>query len=164
MSGYHQWYNQGCRVGLLTILGVSVSFFCPTLEVQLNNYLHHTLKLGIPVEMVQCLMKLSGSNALLLLSWAPVQIKLQLTSSGDSWSCPLSTVRMHQQFSFMNPTLNPSNENFAEQWSKFFMFFGWKFSCNIVWSARFCTSIVANTETEISLETHSAVSFDWRRW
>jgi len=29
-------------------------FFCPTLtpEVQLDNFLHHTPKLGIPVEMV----------------------------------------------------------------------------------------------------------------
>jgi len=34
--------------------------FCPTLslEVQLDHFLHHTPKLGIPVEMVQYLFKL----------------------------------------------------------------------------------------------------------
>ena len=37
-----------------------VRFFCltPTPDVQLNHFLNHTLKLGIPVEMVQCLLKL----------------------------------------------------------------------------------------------------------
>jgi len=35
-------------------------FFCltPTLDVQLDHFLHHTPKLGIPVEMVQFLLKL----------------------------------------------------------------------------------------------------------
>ena len=60
--------NQGCgvirsrrflvRVGFLTTMGVSVGFFCPTLDVQLHQFLHHTPKLGIPVEMVQFLLKL----------------------------------------------------------------------------------------------------------
>ena len=38
--------------------GVGVGFFCPTLtpEVQLDHFLHHTHKLGIPIEMVQFLM------------------------------------------------------------------------------------------------------------
>jgi len=42
-------------VGCLTTLGAEVRFFCsaPTLDVQLDHFLHHTLKLGIPVEMVQ---------------------------------------------------------------------------------------------------------------
>jgi len=47
-------------VGFLTTLGVGVGFFCltPTPDVQLDHFLHHTLKLGIPVEMVQFLLKL----------------------------------------------------------------------------------------------------------
>jgi len=45
-------------VGFLTTLGVGVGFFCPTLDVQLDYFLHHTIKLGIPVEMVQFLSKL----------------------------------------------------------------------------------------------------------
>jgi len=32
--------------------------FCPTPEVQLNHFLHHTPKLGILVEMAQFIMKL----------------------------------------------------------------------------------------------------------
>ena len=43
-------------VGFLTTLGVE--FFCPTPDVQLDHILHHTRKLGIPVEMVQFLLKL----------------------------------------------------------------------------------------------------------
>ena len=39
-------------VGLLTTLGVSLRFFCLTLDAQLKDFLHHSLKLGIPVEMV----------------------------------------------------------------------------------------------------------------
>jgi len=41
-------------VGILTMLGVGVGFFCqtPTPEVQLNH-LNHTPKLDIPAEMVQ---------------------------------------------------------------------------------------------------------------
>ena len=47
-------------VGFLTTLEVGVGFFCPTPtpEVLLNHFLHHTRKLGIPVEMVQFPMKL----------------------------------------------------------------------------------------------------------
>jgi len=66
--------NQGCGVGagdvrsrrflggvgFLTTLGVGVGFICPTPipDAQLDNFLHHTPKLGIPVEMVQFLLKL----------------------------------------------------------------------------------------------------------
>ena len=32
--------------------------FCPTPDVQLDHFIHHTPKLGIPVEMVQFLLKL----------------------------------------------------------------------------------------------------------
>jgi len=48
------------RVGFLTALGAGVGFFCPTPipEVQLDHFLHHTPKLGIPVEMVQFFLKL----------------------------------------------------------------------------------------------------------
>jgi len=38
--------------------GVGVGFFCPTPDVQLDHFLYHTFKLGIPVEMVQFLLKL----------------------------------------------------------------------------------------------------------
>jgi len=48
----------GFGVGFLTTLGVGVGFFCPTPDVQLDNFLHHTPKLGIPLEMVQFLLKL----------------------------------------------------------------------------------------------------------
>jgi len=45
-------------VGFLTTLGAGVGFFCPTPDVQLDHFLNHTLKLGIPVEIVQFLSKL----------------------------------------------------------------------------------------------------------
>ena len=47
-------------VGFLTKLGGKVGFFCPTptLDAQLDHFLHHTPKLGIPVEMIQFLLKL----------------------------------------------------------------------------------------------------------
>jgi len=32
--------------------------FCPTPDIQLDHFLHHTPNLGIPVEMVQFLLKL----------------------------------------------------------------------------------------------------------
>ena len=35
-----------------------MGFFCPTSDVQLDHILHHTPKLGIPVEIVQSLLKL----------------------------------------------------------------------------------------------------------
>jgi len=48
----------GDGVGFPTTLGVGVEFFCPAPEVELNHILHHTLKLGIPVEIVQFVLKL----------------------------------------------------------------------------------------------------------
>jgi len=52
----------GIGVGFLTTLGVGagVGFFCQTStsDAQLDHFLHHTPKLGIPVEMVQFLLKL----------------------------------------------------------------------------------------------------------
>jgi len=50
----------GVGVGLLTTLGVGVGFFCPTPtpDVQLDHLLHHIPKFGIPIEMVQFLLKL----------------------------------------------------------------------------------------------------------
>jgi len=61
--------NQGCRVVtsyrflggvvFITTLGVGVRFFCPTPDVHLDNFIHHTTVLGIPVEMVQFLLKFS---------------------------------------------------------------------------------------------------------
>jgi len=47
----------GVGVGFLTTLGVGVGFFCPTLNTHLDHFLHHTPKLGIPVETVQFLLK-----------------------------------------------------------------------------------------------------------
>ena len=40
--------------------GIRVGFFCPTPtpDFQLDHFLHHTPKLGIPVEMVQFVLKL----------------------------------------------------------------------------------------------------------
>jgi len=50
------------EVGFLTTLGVGVGFFLSdstaTLDVQLDNFFHHTPKLGIPFETVQFLLKL----------------------------------------------------------------------------------------------------------
>ena len=45
-------------IGFLSTLGVGVGFFCPIPQVQLDHFSHHTLKLGIPVEIVQFLLKL----------------------------------------------------------------------------------------------------------
>jgi len=49
-------------VGFLTTLGVG--FFCPTPDANLDNFLHHTPKLGIPVEMVQVVVRLLPTNFL----------------------------------------------------------------------------------------------------
>jgi len=48
----------GVGVGFLTTPGIGIGYFCPTPNLQLDHFLHHTLKLGIPVEMVQFLLKL----------------------------------------------------------------------------------------------------------
>jgi len=46
-------------VGFLTTLGVGIGIFCPSPnpDVQLENFLHQTPELRIPVEMVQFLLK-----------------------------------------------------------------------------------------------------------
>ena len=71
------------RVGFLTTLGVGVGFFCSTPEIQLHHSLHHTPKLGIPVEMVQFLLKILLKEIILAvyhdLHWLLVATKL-LTS------------------------------------------------------------------------------------
>jgi len=46
----------GDGVEFLRSLGVGVGFFRPTPDVQLDHFLRHTPKLGIPVEMVQFLL------------------------------------------------------------------------------------------------------------
>jgi len=50
----------GVGVAFLSTLGIGVEFFCriATPDVQIGSVLHHTPKLGIPVEKVQFLMKL----------------------------------------------------------------------------------------------------------
>ena len=65
--------EQGCRVGVAgnrMFLGgvgfprtLGFGYFCPTPEIQLNNFLHRTLKLGIPDEMARFL-KLSVEHLL----------------------------------------------------------------------------------------------------
>jgi len=49
--------KQGCGVvrSRRFLGGVGFGFFCPTPEVQLDHFLHHTPKMGIPVEIVQLL-------------------------------------------------------------------------------------------------------------
>jgi len=82
------------------------------------------------------LVALQGSNPPTAHSWAPAQIKLQFTWSDDDWSCPPITVRMHQRFSFMNQLIQRSilaTKIFLSNGQHFWMFFGWKFSCHIVW-------------------------------
>jgi len=53
-------FSGGIEVGVLPPQGVGVGFFCPiqTPDVQLDHFLHHTLKLGISVEMAQFILKL----------------------------------------------------------------------------------------------------------
>ena len=51
-------FLSGVGVGFLTILGVGIGQKNPTPDVQLGHFLHHTPKLGIPVEMVQFFLKL----------------------------------------------------------------------------------------------------------
>jgi len=50
----------GVGEGFLTTLGVGAVFFCPTPtpDVLFDNFLYHTSKMRIPVEMVQFLLKL----------------------------------------------------------------------------------------------------------
>jgi len=48
--GWSRRFLGGVGVGFLTTLGIGVAFFCPTPDVQLDQFLHHTPKLGIPVE------------------------------------------------------------------------------------------------------------------
>ena len=50
-------------IGFLTTLGVGFSY--PTPEVQLDHFLHHTPKLGIPVEMetISCKTFLETDNS-----------------------------------------------------------------------------------------------------
>ena len=53
--------HQGCRAGAVRSRipnNTRSRIFCPTPNVQLDHFLHQTPKLGIPVEMVQFLLKL----------------------------------------------------------------------------------------------------------
>jgi len=87
----HNNWNQGCEAGVVRIwsffgwsripnnTGSRSRIFCPisTLEVQLVHFLHHTLKLGIPVELVQFILKL----LLKLISYCAPQFPLILTTA-----------------------------------------------------------------------------------
>jgi len=63
MGPAYQGCGVGAGVGVVRgrrfLGGVGVEFFCPTLnpDVQSDHFLHHTTKLGIPVQMVQFLLK-----------------------------------------------------------------------------------------------------------
>jgi len=48
------------------------SFFCPSPDVQLHHFLHHTLKLGIPVEMARFLLKLLLKHISFFLSFTAI--------------------------------------------------------------------------------------------
>ena len=65
-------------VGFLTTHGVG--FFCPTPtpDVQLDHFLHHTRKLGLPVEMVQFLLKLLLKQGFLLCTTISIDFKTNL--------------------------------------------------------------------------------------
>ena len=81
-----QRFLGGVGVRFLTALGVGVGvrvgLFCqtPTPEVQLDHYPHHTSNLGIPVEMVQFLLKLVLKEIILAVfydfHWVLVTTKL----------------------------------------------------------------------------------------
>ena len=88
-------YSQGCGVGVitsrrflggvgfLTTLGVRVGFFCPTLDVQLDHFLNHTLELGIPVEMVQFLLKLLLKQRFLAVNHISIDFNSQISFPFD---------------------------------------------------------------------------------
>jgi len=58
--------HRGCGVGIVrsrrflggAVFLTTLGFFCPTPDAQSDHFLHHTSKLGIPVELVQFLLKL----------------------------------------------------------------------------------------------------------
>jgi len=56
---------RGFRVESISNM-TSGRIFCPTPEFQLDQFFHHTLKLGIPVEMAHFLSKLLLKQRLLL--------------------------------------------------------------------------------------------------
>jgi len=100
----------------------------------------------------------------MLLSWAPVQIILQFTWSGDNWSYLPITFGMHQRVSFMN--------QFIECWTlatkillsngqHFWTILEWKLSRHIVWSSRFCMIIVANAEISLEMNKKLVVRIEW---
>jgi len=98
--------------GFLATLGVRVRFLCLILTpgVQLDHFLYHTLKLGIPVEMVQFLLKL----LLKQISCCAPQFPLILTAKFDSLYVKESEIL--ERSDIFPPTPQP--------WFQFMMFSG----------------------------------------
>ena len=103
--GLRSWRFVG-RVRFLTILGAGVRFFCPIPEVQLDQFLHHTLNLGIPVEMIQILMKLLLKH----ISCCAPQFPLILTAKFHSLH-----VKESESGVFLPPTLQPCIQHAYQQ-------------------------------------------------
>ena len=61
--------------------GVGVRFFCPTPtpNVQLDHFIHHTPKLGIPVDIVQYLLKLLLKQCFLLCTTISIDFNSQIS-------------------------------------------------------------------------------------
>jgi len=90
-------------VGFLTTLGVGVGFFCPTPEVQLDHFLHHTLKLRIPVKMAQFLLKL----LLTQISCCAPRFPLILTAKFHSLYVKESEILKRSESDILPPTPQP---------------------------------------------------------
>jgi len=140
-------FLDGVRVAFLTTLGVRVGFFCPTTtpDVQWDHFSNHTLELGIPVEMVQFILKLLLKQRFLAVHhdfhWfqqqpnvIPFMLKSRKFWKGRSWSrIPISYLQLrnpacmfifqqnrHQQCtSLHSPGAPPSASGYAsvtQQW------------------------------------------------
>jgi len=94
-------------IRFLTTLGVKFGFFCPALtpDVQLDHSLHHTLKLGISVEMVQFLLDL----LLKQISCCAPRFPLILTAKFHSLHVKESEIleRSELESDILPPTLQP---------------------------------------------------------
>jgi len=67
------------RVGFLATLKFGIGFFWPIPEIQSDLFLHHTPKLGIPVEMVQFLLKLLLKQRFLLCTTISIDFNSQIS-------------------------------------------------------------------------------------
>jgi len=58
--------------------GVGVGLFSPTPEMQLDHFLHRTPKLGLPVEIIQFLLKLLLKQGFLLCTTTSVDFNSEI--------------------------------------------------------------------------------------